>query len=159
MLKQSVVLDRLHLRPLQMCLLSVWRPHILPLDHQIPIISMILFHIKWWMDTDRFAQGKFIHPPDPNTFFFYGCQPLCMGSSVLKLSVVLDRLHLRPLQMCLLSVWRPHILPLDHQSSDFISNGGWTPITSLRENSSILQIPIHSFLRMPAIMDGELISN
>ena len=28
--------------------------------------------------------------------------------------VLLGRLHLRPLQMCLLSVWKPHILPLDH---------------------------------------------
>ena len=34
-----ILLDRFHLRPLQMCLLSVWRPHILPLDHQVPINS------------------------------------------------------------------------------------------------------------------------
>ena len=33
-----VLLGRLHLRPLQMCLLSVWRPHILPLDHPFTII-------------------------------------------------------------------------------------------------------------------------
>ena len=32
-----VLLGRLHLRPLQMCLLSVWRPHILPLNHPITI--------------------------------------------------------------------------------------------------------------------------
>ena len=32
-----VLLGRLQLRPLQMCLLSVWRPHILPIDHYIPI--------------------------------------------------------------------------------------------------------------------------
>ena len=59
------VLGRLHL-----CLLSVWRPHILPLDHQAPISSMIWFHLKWWMDTSRFTQGIFIHPPDPNAFLF-----------------------------------------------------------------------------------------
>ena len=28
--------------------------------------------------------------------------------------VLLGRLHLHPLHMCLLSVWRPHILPVDH---------------------------------------------
>ena len=28
--------------------------------------------------------------------------------------ILLGRLHLRPLQMCLLSVWKPHTLPLDH---------------------------------------------
>ena len=43
-----VHLGRLHLRPLQMCLLSVWRPHILPLDHPIPITGMIQSHLQWW---------------------------------------------------------------------------------------------------------------
>ena len=49
-----ILLGRLHLQPLQMCLLSVWRPHILPLDHQITINSMSRFHLKWWMDTNHF---------------------------------------------------------------------------------------------------------
>ena len=53
-----------------MCLLSVWRPHILPLDHQVPINNMILFHLKWWMDISPFVQGASIHPPDPNAFLF-----------------------------------------------------------------------------------------
>ena len=65
-----VLLGRLHLLPLQMCLLSVWRPHILPLNHQVPINSMIRFHLKWWMDTNCFIQGTPIHPPDPNAFLF-----------------------------------------------------------------------------------------
>ena len=67
-----VLLGRLHLRPLQMCLLSVWRPHILLLDHQVPISTriMIQFHLKWLMDTDCFIQGTSIHPPDPNAFLF-----------------------------------------------------------------------------------------
>ena len=65
-----VFLGRLHLQPLQMCLLSVWRPHILPFNHQVPINSMIQFHLKRWMDTNRFVQGTPIHPPDPNAFLF-----------------------------------------------------------------------------------------
>ena len=36
-----VLLGRLHLRPHQMCLLSVWKPHILPLNHSILINGMI----------------------------------------------------------------------------------------------------------------------
>ena len=32
-----ILLGRLHLRPLQMCLLSVWKPYILPLDHHIVV--------------------------------------------------------------------------------------------------------------------------
>ena len=51
-----VLLGKLYLQPLQMCLLSVWRPHILPLDHQITINSMIRFHLKWWLDTNRITR-------------------------------------------------------------------------------------------------------
>ena len=65
-----VLLGRLHLRPLQMCLLSVWRPHILPLNHQVPVNSMSQFHLKWWMDTNRFVQGTPIHPLDPSVFLY-----------------------------------------------------------------------------------------
>ena len=65
-----ILLGRLHLRPLQMCLLLVWKPHILPLDHQVTINSMIKFHLKWWMDTSRFVQEIPIHPPDPKTFLY-----------------------------------------------------------------------------------------
>ena len=65
-----VVLGRLHLRTLQMCLLSLWRPHILPLDHQISITHIIRFHLKWWMDPNLFVSETFIHPPNPNAFFF-----------------------------------------------------------------------------------------
>ena len=42
-----VLLGRLHLRPLQMCLLSVWKPHILPLYHPISINGMIRSHLQW----------------------------------------------------------------------------------------------------------------
>ena len=65
-----VHLGRLHLRPLQMCLLSVWRPHIFPLDHQAPINRLIRFYLKWWMDTNRFVLGTSTHHPDPNAFLF-----------------------------------------------------------------------------------------
>ena len=68
-----------------MCLLSVWRPNILPLDHQVPITSMIWFHLKCWMDSNHFVQGTFIYPPismhsfswmpahlEPRRLSFYG---------------------------------------------------------------------------------------
>ena len=53
-----------------MCLLSAWRPHILPLDHQVPIDSMIRLHLRWWMGINGFIQGMPIHPPDPNAFLY-----------------------------------------------------------------------------------------
>ena len=65
-----VLLGRLHLRPLQMCLLSVWKPHILPLDHPISINGMIRSHLQWWINPIRFETGTSIHPSDPE-FFLY----------------------------------------------------------------------------------------
>ena len=65
-----VLLGRLHLRPLQLCLLSVWKPHILPLDHPISINGMIRSHLQWWINPIRFETGTSIHPPDPE-FFLY----------------------------------------------------------------------------------------
>ena len=60
-----ILLGRLHLQSLQMCLLSVWKPHIFPLDHKVMINSMIKFHLKWWTDTNWFVQGMPIHPSRP----------------------------------------------------------------------------------------------
>ena len=65
-----VLQGRLHLRPLQMCLLSVCKPHILPLDHPITINGMIRSHLQRWINPNRFEIGTTIHPPDPK-FFLY----------------------------------------------------------------------------------------
>ena len=46
--------------------MCIWRHHILSLDHQITISSMIRFHLKWWMDSSCFVTGIPIHPPEPN---------------------------------------------------------------------------------------------
>ena len=51
------------------------------IDHYIPINNMIQFHLKWWMDTNCFALGTSVHPPETNTFLFNGCQSFWMGSS------------------------------------------------------------------------------
>ena len=52
-----VMLGRLHLRPLQMSLLSQWRPHKLPLNHQIGVTTEILHHLKWWQREDLLSPG------------------------------------------------------------------------------------------------------
>ena len=31
---------------------------------------MIGFDLKWWMDTNRYAERTVLHPPDPNAFLF-----------------------------------------------------------------------------------------
>ena len=81
------LLGRLHLRPLQMCVLLVWKPHILPLDHQVTINSMIKFHLKWWMNTNRFSQGMPIHPPDPKIFLYMDANQYGWGAHLEPMSL------------------------------------------------------------------------
>ena len=82
-----IVLGRLHLRPLQMCLLLVWKPHILPLDHQVPITRMIKFHLKWWMNSNRFVQGMPIHPPDPEIYLYTDASHFGWGAHLEPMSL------------------------------------------------------------------------
>ena len=74
-----VILGRLHLRPLQMCLLSVWKPHILPLDHldkRHDSISLTM------VDKPRSIRDRDFYPSSrPRILPLYGCQSLRMGSS------------------------------------------------------------------------------
>ena len=65
-----VMLGRLHLWPLQMSLLSQWRPHKLPLNHRIGVTTEILHHLKWWQREDLFLQGVplKIDPPSHSIF-------------------------------------------------------------------------------------------
>ena len=76
-----------------MCLLSVWEPHILPLDHQVTINSMIKFHLKLWMDTNRFVQGIPIHPPDSNVFLYTDARHFGWG------------VHLEPMSLSVHGCW------------------------------------------------------
>ena len=101
-----ILLGRLHLWPLQMYLLSVWKPHILPLNHQVMINSMIKFHLKWWMNTNRFVQGMPIHPPDPKIFLYtdashYGWGAHLDDESILSWLLVKDQsqLHINMLEI------------------------------------------------------------
>ena len=87
------LLGRLHLHPLQMCLLSVWRPHILPIDHYILINNLLRFHLEWWMDTSRFTSGTSILPPEPNTFLFMDASHFGCGA------------HLEPMRLSFYGCW------------------------------------------------------
>ena len=86
-------LGRLHLRPLQMCLLSVWKPHIFPLDHPISINGMIRSHLQWWINPIRFETGTSIHPPDPKFFLYTDASHYGWGA------------HLEPTTLSFLGRW------------------------------------------------------
>ena len=64
-----------------------------PLDHQVTINSMIKFHLKWWMNINRFVQGMSIHPQDTKIFPYsdasqYGWELIWNDESFLPWSLV-----------------------------------------------------------------------
>ena len=61
--------------------------HILPVDHQVMISSMIKFHFKWWMNTNRFVQGMPIHPPDSKTFLYTNASHYGWGAHLEPMSL------------------------------------------------------------------------
>ena len=79
-----VKLGRLHLLPLQMSLLSQWRPDKLPLDHRIGVTTEILHHLKWWQQEDLFLHGVplKIDPPSHSMFTdVHECQSHRLGGA------------------------------------------------------------------------------
>ena len=124
-----VLLGRLHLRPLQMCLLSVWKPHILPLDHPISINGMIRSHLQWWINPIRFETGTSIHPPDPKFFLYTDASHYGWGA------------HLEPTTLLSWSLDRKPI-PAPYQ---YVRNDGHTISTETSQNiySPFLHHDIH----------------
>ena len=76
-----------------MCILSAWKPHILPLDHPITINGMIRSHLQWWINPNRFETGTSIHPPDPNFFLYTDASHIGWGA------------HLEPTALSFHSHW------------------------------------------------------
>ena len=62
---QAVPLGRLHLRPLQWYLKCFWRPHIDPLEAQIPLRPAFFQALAWWGEDGNTLQGSPLHLPDP----------------------------------------------------------------------------------------------
>ena len=134
-----VLLGRLHLQLLQMCLLSVWRPHILPLDHQVPINRMILFHLKWWMDTNRFVLGMSIHPP--NTFLFWDASHYGWGAHLELMRLFFhgcwsedqSQLHINILEMMVIHLALKKAIKYIHHSCVIISTDNITVVSYINK--------------------------
>ena len=84
---------------------------ILPLDHQVPINSMIQFHLKWWMDTNHFVLGTSIHPPDPNAFLFTDASHFEWGAHLepMRLSFVVAGRKTNPSSISIFWKWWPFV--------------------------------------------------
>ena len=136
-----VLLSRLHLHPLQMCLLSVWRPHILPMDHYVRINNMIQFHLKWWIDTIRFASRTSIHPPEPNIFLFMDASHFGWGAHLEptrlsfhgRWSEYQSQLHINMLEMMAIHLALKKAIKYIHHSCVMISTNNTTVVNYINK--------------------------
>ena len=58
-----IPLGRLHMRPLQLYLLSQWSMSTQPLSYQVFLNSKFQEHLLWWTDIHNIRQGKLLHLP------------------------------------------------------------------------------------------------
>ena len=116
---------------------SVWRPHILPLDHQIMVSSMIRFHLKWWMDTNHFVTGIPIHPPEPNVFLFTDASHYGWGAHLEPIRLYFhgrwtedqSQLHINMLEMMAICFAQLKAITFIHHSCVMISNDNTTVVS------------------------------
>ena len=57
---------RLHLRPIQYHLLSIWKPNRDNLSDWIPIKPSLHPSLLWWLDQERLSEGVPLTPPSPS---------------------------------------------------------------------------------------------
>ncbi len=68
---EFVEMGRLHLRPLQYILQSQWKPHALPLYHEICLDQTDFHHqINWWLEPQRLTRGVPMHDPKPQLHLY-----------------------------------------------------------------------------------------
>ena len=136
-----VTLGRLHLRPLQMCLLSAWKPHILPLDHPITINGMIRSHLQWWINPNRFETGTTIHPPDPKFFLYTDACHFGWGAHLEPTALFFhgcwtedqSQLHINMLEMMAIHLALKQAITFIHHSCIMISADNTTVVSYINK--------------------------
>ena len=131
-----VLLGRLHLRPLQICLLSVWRPHILPLDHPITINGMIRSHLQWWVNMNRFKTGTTIPPPDPKFFLYTDANHFGWGAHLQPMrrwTEEQSQLHINMLEMMAIRLALKQVITFIHHSCIIIPTDNTTAVSHINK--------------------------
>ncbi|XP_070556628.1 uncharacterized protein [Ptychodera flava] len=61
---------RLRLRPIQLYLLSMWRPNRHAITYPIPVRPALRYHLLWWEDTENLQRGVSLKTVRPDKFLF-----------------------------------------------------------------------------------------
>ncbi|MES9883340.1 MAG: reverse transcriptase domain-containing protein [Sedimenticola sp.] len=75
-------LGRLHLRPLQVYLLFLWRPHVMPLEQMIPLSGLFKRHLRWWALERRYWEGVPMVVTPPSVFLTTDASQSGWGASL-----------------------------------------------------------------------------
>ena len=54
---------RLRMRPIQLHLLSFYRPRHHPIHLPVPTTPWLIQHLRWWLDEAHLTQGRVFRPP------------------------------------------------------------------------------------------------
>lgn len=73
---------RLHMRPIQLYLLALWRPKIHPLTHMIVIRPILLQHLQWWMNRENFFKGMPLQDPPSQLTLITDASELGWGAHI-----------------------------------------------------------------------------
>ena len=136
-----VILGRLHLCPLQMCLLSVWKPHILPLDHPVTINGMIRSLLQWWINPNQFETGTTIHPPDPKFFLHTDASHYGWGAHLEPTTLSFhgrwtdyqSQLHINMFEMMAIQLALKQAITFIHHSCIMISTDNTTVVSYINK--------------------------
>ena len=105
------------------------------------------FHLKWWMDPNRFIQGIYIHPPDPNAFLFTDASLYGWGAHLEPMRLSFhghwtedqSQLHINILEIMAIPFALKKVIQCihhscvrHHNSSSYINKQGGTHSPSLR---------------------------
>ncbi len=94
---EFVELGRLHLRQLQFILFSLWRPHALPLHHEVSLDQTeFSHHLQWWLEPGRLTRGVPMHPPTAELHLYTDASRYGWGA------------HVEPQGSTCQGVWQPH---------------------------------------------------
>ena len=137
-----VMLGRLHLRPIQMFLLSQWRPQKFSLNHQIKISANILHHLDWWKQEEIYQQGVPLRINPPSHTIFTDASLLGWGSHVEPEGILFhgvwtktqSQLHINMLEMMAISMALKEALHTIKNSTVLVSTDNTTVVAYLRSS-------------------------
>ncbi len=134
-------LGRLHLRPLQVYLLFLWRPHVMPLEQMIPLSALFKRHLRWWAQEHRYWEGVPMVVPPPALFLTTDASQSGWGASLDPVGRLFQGiwspeevgLHINLLEMRAIYLALVQAVPLVSQRVVMVSTDNTTVVSYLQK--------------------------